>query len=277
MDWLEIAKELPHGSKTRYAHDCSTHTDAIINTSNDGYSLHCFKCGEHVFVYRGQSTLAELDRVSKLNEQAKETLLLVLPKDFTPTIPTQYAIWLYKAGISRDVARSCNIGWSPSLHRIVIPIYNPDGKLVYWQARAVLKGQRPKYINPPADKSSLLYTRIPLSNPSRRRIVITEDILSCIRVGKHIPCASILGTGVSDGQCLRLGSFRRVSVWLDPDSAGQRGTLKCCRKLRLHTEADSIHSKVDPKCLSDREIRKLLCLPPNNEYTYHGHIITQDP
>jgi DNA primase len=161
------------------------------------------------------------------------------------------------------------IGWSSKLHRIVLPVYSDSGDLLYYQCRAVDKGQVPKYINPRADKSTLLYTRFPPGS-NRHRVIVTEDILSCIKVGRHIRCVSILGTATSTGQATRLARYNRVTYWLDPDKAGLRGSAKGVKTLKLLTSADAIYSNKDPKNLSDRVIREHLCLPYKERYTYIG-------
>lgn len=181
---------------------------------------------------------------------------------------------MYKAGISTSRYIEAGIGWSDSLQRIVIPVYSTDGELLYFQCRAVHKGQLPKYSNPSREKSSLLY--MAGWGYSKQRVVVTEDILSCIRVGKHIPAACILGTKTSDEQAGILSQFKHVTYWLDNDDAGHRGARAGTAKLRLATHADSIHSQHDPKEYSDREIRQYLGLCPTERYTYHGCIVIED-
>jgi DNA primase len=102
-------------------------------------------------------------------------------------------------------------------------------------------------------------------------VVVTEDILSAIRVGAHIPAVSILGTKTSDAQAAQLAEYDKVDYWLDPDQAGIDGTVKGRRKLALVTETGAITSPVDPKNLSDREIREALKLTPNHRYTYYDY------
>jgi len=146
-----------------------------------------------------------------------------------------------------------------------MPIYDRSGVLVYWQARAVSEGQSPKYTNPPVSKSEILFTS---GDPTdKSRVIVTEDILSAIRVGAHCPAACILGTKVSDSQASQLSTYARVSFWLDPDAAGLRGSAAGKRTLGLVTRADVISSDVDPKCLSNRRMREILQLTPNHRYS----------
>ena len=140
-----------------------------------------------------------------------------------------------------------------------------EGTLLYWQARAVSKGQSPKYTNPAVSKTNLLYVTDPSSGPTDE-VVVTEDILSCIRVGRHTSARSILGTKTSDTQAAKLASFSMVAFWLDPDAAGDAGAHSGRRKMSLVTASRQIVSSVDPKNLSDRAIRNILQLPPTHKY-----------
>lgn len=265
MDWLEEAKRLPLGHKTRMRHDCSETRDMTVSHGENGYSAYCFRCGNVGFEGFGYQNLAELERLRTLNATAQE-VSNELPADLSPSIPAGPARWLFKAGLSVLRAGHRGVGWSERLQRIVLPLYGSDGELLYWQARAVLPGQTPKYINPPIAKADLLYRCIP-DDADFSEVVVTEDILSAIRVGLHCPAVSILGTKTSDQQAAQLAKYSRVTYWLDPDEAGQQGNRAGTRKLSLVTDTRVINSDVDPKNLSDRRIRELLGLPPNHRYT----------
>jgi len=212
----------------------------------------------------GYQSIAEIARLKELNAEASVPQTKELPNDYTLTIPSERYTWLAKGGISVSSARANHIGWSDRLGRIVMPIYDRSGVLVYWQARAVSEGQSPKYTNPPVSKSEILFTS---GDPiDKSRVIVTEDILSAIRVGAHCPAACILGTKVSDSQARQLAEFGRVSFWLDPDAAGHSGATAGKRTLGLVTTADIISSDVDPKCLSNRKMREILQLTPNHRY-----------
>ena len=266
MKWIEIAENLPLNTNTRVK-CCGRNRDAIISSSLSGYSYYCFKCDSRLFHSVRSRTLQQLLNIQELNEQPP---ILEIPGDFTPVIPLEHCLWLYKAGISNEIYTREGIGWSDSLQRIIIPIYNSDGDLTYFQCRAVHKGQIPKYKNPQVSKSRLLY--FCGIGRARQRIVVTEDILSAIRVGKHTPACSLLGTKTSDEQAGMLSDYKLVSYWLDPDKAGIKGAREGALKVGLATKTEILTSKVDPKHLSDRVLREILKLPPNKSYTYHGCI-----
>jgi hypothetical protein len=265
-DWLEVARRLPVGRKARLTHDCGEGKVVIASHNEQGYSAYCFRCGNLGFEGKGYQTLEELNRIAELNAQANQVHSVDLPKDYTLDIPAEQSRWLLKAGISVYRAAKCGIGWSPSLSRVIIPLFDDRGGLLYWQGRAVLRGQTPKYINPPVSKQELLYWCKP-EKADLSRVVVTEDILSAIRVGRHLPAASILGTKLSTKQAGQLSAYDRVEFWLDPDDAGREGAQKGCRTLNLATHARQVDSEHDPKNHSDREIREILGLTPNHRYS----------
>ena len=236
----------------------------LVSHNDTGYSAYCFRCGPVGFNPHGYQSIAEITRLKELNAEASVPQTKELPNDFTLQIPIDSFSWLARGGISISHARECGIGWSDRLGRIVLPIYK-EGELIYWQARAITAGQSPKYTNPPVSKAEILYTSGDTGD--RRRVIVTEDILSAIRVGAHCPAACILGTKVSDSQAAQLSTFDRVSFWLDPDAAGHTGAAAGKRTLGLVTRADIISSDVDPKCLSNRKMREILQLTPNHRYS----------
>jgi len=267
--WLEIAEELPLGTKTRVT-CCGKNRDAVISNDKQGYSVHCFKCGYSDRHTVHNRTLEQLRCLEELNRQPDP---VEIPEDFTSVIPVQHRTWLYKAGITHAEYLQAGIGWSDHLQRIIIPLYGDSGELLYFQCRAVHKGQLPKYKNPPVEKATLLYK---VNHPDYSRVVVTEDILSALKVGRHTHAVSILGTKTSDEQAAYLSEFKLVSYWLDPDKAGLEGARKGCKQLSLVTNTEVLHSSKDPKNLSDRVIRKILGLPTMETYTYHGCVITQN-
>lgn len=265
MNWLEVAKKLPRGGKERLVHGCNTDKSLIVSHGTQGYNAYCFRCGNVGFEPHGFRTLAELEEIRRIDahayEIAKASTIILPPKE--GEMPNEGILWLARAGLSLTRATSVGIYWSEPIKRVVIPVYS-KGKLVYWQARGVLGDHPAKYINPSVDRSSILYWCSPSKTCKDSRIVITEDIMSAIRVGKHITTASLMGTKTSSSQLTQITAYNQVTIWLDPDSAGEEGAYKLKKAASLLSTVDIITSKVDPKNLSDSEIRTILKLPQIN-------------
>ena len=193
-------------------------------------------------------------RDKELAEQLSATVRL--PWDFTTDIPIEAMLWLFKASITPYRARQMGIGYSEYYRRVIIPIYQGT-KLVYFQARALYKDQDIKYINPKVDRSAIGYWVFP-EESNHGRLIITEDILSAIRVGAFVPTLSALGTKLSTALANQAAEYDHVTTWLDPDEAGITGAQDMRKLLGLTTQTSNIVSELDPKNLTDEEIKACL-------------------
>lgn len=253
--WLVAAKALPPGGRDRIQHECGEGLAMFVNHGPNGYSGYCNRCHAKPFVPHGKRTFKELMEMRKLEqEQAQELRAAVkLPYDFTLDIPVHAMLWLLKASITPYRARQMGIGYSEYFQRVILPIYQ-DGKLVYFQARAIMPDQEIKYINPVVDRSAIGYWVIP-KGANNSRIIITEDILSAIRVGYHVPAMSALGTSLSVPLANQLTDrYQHITTWLDPDKAGIDGARGMRKLVGLTTPTSDILSEKDPKAYSDEEI-----------------------
>lgn len=173
-------------------------------------------------------------------------------------------LWLLKAGIGYDLARTYGIGYSPRANRIIIPVYRGE-ELIAFTARAV-DGEKPKYIARHKDGfHSAVFRSLPstvLDTGDRRLdvLVIVEDQLSAIRVGRITRSVSLLGTAnKADALLPELGSAKQACIWLDADKAGRNGRNKLARSIAMFgVEPLMINTKRDPKFYSNREIRELI-------------------
>ena len=195
----------------------------------------------------------ELRRLEKDREEELSATVR-LPWDFTLDIPLEGRLWLFKASITPHRALEMGIGYSEHYQRVIIPIYQ-GSELVYFQARALHDYQEIKYINPKVDRSAIAYW-VGTHDSDQARIIVTEDILSAIRVGKFIPAMSALGTKLSVPLANKLMQYDHVTTWLDPDQAGIDGAYKM-RKM-LYVPTTNILSSADPKNLTDEEIKACL-------------------
>ena len=269
MTWLEVAKNLPVGQSARY--DCpecgqGTNTNAaIINHNLKYYSVYCHACGPVGWEGKGILNLAERQRLKELDDESiriTQNREITLPSDTTcnPVAFSREArAWLFAGGLSPSVWKRYNIGYSPRLERVVLPIYGDDNNLVWYQLRAIHKGQRPKYIQPSADKSRIVFTAG--VQERCKRTVIVEDIMSAIRVGEaglDYDATSFLGTKISTAQATIVSRYDRCSIWLDNDRAGREGAKSIKRTIGMLCEVDQYRSEEDPKHYSNKQIRELL-------------------
>lgn len=252
--WLEIAKSLPYGAKRKVKH-CATDRSMLVSHGDRGFSAHCFRCGPVGFEPHGTLSIeAVLER-----RRAGEALArgeVRYPSDFTPDIPTAARLWLSRAGVTAPTAEFYGIGYSPKTGRVVVPVYE-DGVLVAVLLRSV-NGDKPKYIANMRSNNEYFTS----GSAETGTVVVTEDVLSAIRVGDSYTSIAMLGTAVSLvglGPRLEKLGAQHVAVWLDPDKAGRLAARKLARAVSLAGwPVSTVRSDRDPKYYSNADIKEFV-------------------
>jgi DNA primase len=184
-----------------------------------------------------------------------------LPHDCTPDISARGLVWLFRSGITTEEIEAYRICYSPSLNRVILPVYDRSGALIYWQGRylgdAKADGER-KYTNQWQASRELTYFMTE-THRLDRTIVLVEDILSAIKVGRVTNSVALLFATIPS-RLVRLlveDGYRRIVLWLDPDKAEY--TARQLMRLRsFNYPVRRVYSPRDPKCYSDWEIREFL-------------------
>lgn len=257
--WFDAATRanLSIGQRRRFRHNCGPGDVVLVTHQLDGLHAYCFRCDD-ARVERRELSLAEKVAALKARETALSELRHCnLPSDFTPEIPPEYAVWLYKASITKDQARELGFGWSPGLQRIILPVYGDDGELAFIQARAVKQGQQPKYLNTAGANAASALFQTSTIDSGTPFVVVTEDMLSAVRCGAYGASAALCGVSANDAKVLKLLPAKVLLCWLDPDPAGQKAMRKFIRAASLlHPDVRLVHSEKDPKLLSNAQIKQ---------------------
>lgn len=253
--WLEAVKDLKPGGKRRIA-------DGVMASFNGrAYQRWDFreKTSE---VYEPQLTLAERLAISKLMLDATAAAVqstnmpegMKNPQDW----PVEARVWLHKASFDNGAIRTLGAVWNAATARVVIPLRMLDGS-EGWVARTFQPGE-PKYLFPTGFKrggGAVYHGASPLW--SSASVVITEDYLSAWRVTEAVDLSSVSALGTSldrDAISTIAQQFAAAYIWLDPDHYGQLGARKIARDLQqLGVRTYNVVSRVDPKLLTDEEIR----------------------
>lgn len=264
--WLAAAKALPAGHSRKIS-CCAADRSLNITNGKDGYLAHCHRCREGGFVKHGQWSLDQLAQ-RRAEFALQTTKEVALPKDFTLDIPSNEASWLWLAGIRSDIARFYGFGYSPFLERVVLPVYH-NGQLIGYTARK--RHGKPKYIEKAVDPAGIVFRSddrllLPSGRGVRealdKTIVITEDVLSAVRVGRVLRARAVLGTGLHVGAAfalLREVLADRVIIWLDGDKAGKDGSRRLAGQYRLlGAKVRELTTPKDPKLYSNDEIKEFL-------------------
>lgn len=256
--WLVSAQSLPEGSTRKIGHDCGAGDCLQINHKRDGWGAYCHRCSYKGFVPRPAETLTEkLERLKRIQTAERDACFspsLPMPAEYQPSLwPLAARVWLYKAGMSNVEIQHLGYYWNARIQRVVMPIRDAAGTLLYWQARTLDKTNPTKYINQKGvDKHSFIarYGAGPI-------VVLTEDILSAYKVSRAgVEAMPLMGTKLSTtvaAEIVRDG--RPVACWLDPDVAGRTAAAKVCKTLRAYgVKVTNVISDRDPKLLSREEI-----------------------
>jgi len=180
--------------------------------------------------------------------------------------------WLFKYFIFEDTIRKYKIGYIPAKHRIILPLFDRDGNLCYYVTRALIPGDV-KYLTPPNAKKPL-YT---IENSRNQALVLVEDFISTIRIGKNYNVAFLQGTSLSRELLKHIADkYTHVVTWLDSDAAGQGAARKIEKQIRAYEDSiletriytrpealepikiTNVCTEKDPKCHTDCEISEIL-------------------
>ena len=152
-------------------------------------------------------------------EQA--TRKVCLPYDTSNNIPAIGLGWLYKYYITDEEIKKYNICYSESYKRLILPVYNETG-LIYWQGRSLkppYTKENPKYLNIRQSGAKNVFFKIKnihYTTPTNK-LVIVEDILSAIRVGRVCNSLALLGSYFPTSVIEEFKPYEKIIIYLDYD------------------------------------------------------------
>ena len=249
----------------RFSHkNCSENKDncLIITRYPSHFKWYCHRC-EKAGLHRIENippgdivNMWKADQIykDKPEQSPKE---IRLPMDFTNDIKTYSAAayaWLLKYSITDEEIVKYNIGYSPHYKRVIFPVYQ-DCKLVYWQGRTLdeVTKRNPKWLNIKEQGRANIYF---YAGYTRDSIVLVEDIISAIKVGRVIKSIALLGSYIPDSLILTLKDFK-VYIWLDEDKKAE--AVKYYLRLQSHSIRVWLRvTKEDPKYYTEEEIEEVL-------------------
>lgn len=230
-EFKEMGAHLHPGEQLRIDHvDCPAGRDTkgrlyVKRKDDDTLLAYCHNCGD----YGISSSKGRVKAIRDLlieNEavQRDGSGELLMPSDVLKnpdTWPPLAYAWPRSYGITGLEMRMFEMCYSPSWNRVILPVYE-SGKLVFWQGRAIEKGQDPKYISAKSHPKVMFWA---LTNNKPRdkwtRVFIVEDMLSAIKMSRYCDTVALLGTSPDiDGLTKRLANYDKVGIFLDPDTAG---------------------------------------------------------
>lgn len=250
----------------------------VVTRKPTGFICWCHRCHKSYGVKSGTPSRTQCLRIadgqmhkiqnlrkcglSGLRRQAidveEKKAFISLPFDVTKVIPMNALLWLAKYHVTSEEIKRYNISYSPYFERLILPVYDRHGRLVYWQGRYFGKdssGTHPKYYNTRSSRGEIWFDTGGDSNI----IVVVEDILSALSVARAgYRAFALLGSYVSDNLIRKLQSEgKQVCVWLDLDK--QCASMQYTKRLNVFgVQAKTIVTTEDPKeYLPDRIIKEV--------------------
>lgn len=279
--YLRTEDYLPHapdevGRKVRVNHDspdCSGESDSmIVERKHDGVYAKCFRCGlsgryrEAIYRYKRPTFDSKPTHGGFSDSLEGAGHHVRLPHDATGVVkewPSGAKLWVYKAGLTDKEVENYGFVYSHRLGRVLIPIYS-DGSMVGYQARKIFPADEgPKYYTRTHDVGAMVWHH---HNPVRPDVVVVcEDVLSAIRVGRRWSSVGLLGTSINDSTVgLLTTNYNHVILWLDYDNRiVKEKTIKIKNRLELYiSSVHMITNGIDPKNCTDIQIddEVFLCL-----------------
>jgi hypothetical protein len=222
------------------------HANNLGNYSDN--SVYCFSCGYYKSKNKLQTTKTILSKPKKQ---------ISIPYDSTQHLEKKPLEYLQKYRISIGEQKQHLILWSPSWERIIFPLFSPT-ELLGWQGRYL--GNDPKKAKwfSQGDLKSIKHL---IGNKNSPIIILTEDIISAINIGKlkYLCSSPIFGSHITTQQLqqYKLLNFQTIIIWLDKDK--EKESLKFAYKARqLGFNCLSIITNKDPKEYIEKELQEIL-------------------
>lgn len=235
----------------------------IKHLSDGGHLFYCHHCSCSG-IYRTKITNVHFKKQSHLVPKDPKDIRLPIDivKDTTLWPSTAHG-WLIKYGITKDEVKNNGIVYSPSLDRLLFPLYM-DGDYIGWQGRRLSDDEeKPKYITM-VDRLRTTGNCSQHRQPSGSdNAIIVEDILSAIKTGRQgIDSIALLGSHPTPELINWIASrYKNIFIWLDndkPEVKKQQQKLNNLFKVLVNGEVKLILTDKDPKDYSDQEIKDKL-------------------
>ena len=206
----------------------------------------CYRCGYYV----GANKITRYK-----NKDIQLTKQVSLPHDVEPSLPQFARDWLEQNyEFNNNTITNNKILWSHDKQYLIFP-YFINGVLEGWQGRVFKPEEKEKrkwFSQGSLDE--IIYT-LGKDSPC---LILTESIISAIKVSRFTQAMPIWGSNISTNKWARLSHLtNKVIIWLDPDK--QKEAAQQAQTGRLFIDNVSvILSDKKPKDYTYNEIKDLL-------------------
>jgi hypothetical protein len=165
--------------------------------------------------------------------------------------------FILKTGLSQLEVTANDIRYDEEIDGVYLTVLNATGSVGYILRRFNYDG--PKYLNDFDD----VYPRCHVSRPpvDGKSVVLVEDILSCIKVGRQFNAVSLLGTN-TDPLTMNwlMQNYDRFYIFLDDDNKIVKQHQRVLKNTFEWAGKATIITGIgkDPKYLSNAELREII-------------------
>ena len=233
-----------------------------VGVWSDGQKF-CFTgCGFYV-AGEGIGLNIELIKAQLKDEYKKErsgTDDPVLPVDYSLVIRSDAKDWLNSYQITNEECFSYRLGWSDLYESLILPSFDLYGNLCVVQRRYFGKDGFPKY-HTKGRPDRVIWTCRPDcrsvvdGDTYNGDIIIVEDVLSAIKVGRVYEATPLWGSSLSVSKMSILAKmYTRAFMWLDPDKLYE-ASVRRQQMAAFFEQAHVVISTKDPKCYDQNGIK----------------------
>lgn len=210
---------------------------------DDGHK-YCFGCGHY------EHSVIKL--LPQKKTPPKDSGGVLMPPDASRTIPQKADEWLQKYGITAKERSEFNFMWSQRSQLLIMPVYDMDGKCLLWQGRYFGDvPNHPKYLTRGQPANVLDF----IGSHTTDAVVLVEDKISAIKVGRHFNTVCLYGSHVSTTMLSRLSKIsKHLILWLDSDKLKEMYSFQMDAS-PFFDIVSIIYTKPDPKELTNAEIQ----------------------
>lgn len=216
-----------------------------LGVYSDGHK-HCFRCGYTV-------SASGIERLSLRIDTPRNTV--TLPADVDEYLPTKARVFTNNYSLTEQDISNNNLLWSEKYQRLIFPYFSDTG-LLAWQGRYLGDDDKAKWFS----QGPLHEFVHVVGNPNSRRIVLTEDIISAIKVAHNtnFRACPIFGSHISMQKLLQLKTMcDMIIIWMDFDMNIK--SMKYAQQAQsIGLPAVTVFTEQDPKEYNDAQIQEFL-------------------
>ena len=193
-----------------------------------------------------------------LSSKKKPRKITEFTRQLTPLTEEEYATLQARYSLTKREVDLHGLKSDKEVCRLWLPIRDYFGREIAGHSKDLnyIKGD-------PVPKSISYWGRYSgtklhyVNSQGGREVVLVEDILSAMKVGRYAPCVALLGTNISDEIILALKkNYDSIVIALDEDATDRAWYFK--KKYGLVMPIKVAPLQRDPKDMSEQEIKEII-------------------